>query len=334
MRRYPIAALVAILSLGFGIGATTVTLTVRDTIFRKAPPLYREPANISRVEAGTPTNRRHAGRTSDCAVRAVAGGLFGVAATLALRGIIVRNGSPATFYDLSLEPRVLAITAIITLLTGVVAGLAPALYETRRLHGNPLRSMGAADRVRQRWRQALVVFEITVTIALLVQMSALVDGYRRAMSADLGFATAPLVTARVENSAGVQVAPLLDAIRALPGVQTAAVSTSIPFGARGASMRVTAGGSSSAEAEAINTEHAQITPSFFSALGVSIRAGRPFADGEPHTMHTVRLVGAGVGCGLGARPPSIQSFCCATPDRLPSPFRANAVRRLVALHAV
>ncbi len=54
MRRYPIAAFVAILSLGFGIGATTITLTVRDVIFRKAPPLYREPANISRVQFGTP----------------------------------------------------------------------------------------------------------------------------------------------------------------------------------------------------------------------------------------------------------------------------------------
>jgi hypothetical protein len=38
MRRYPIAAFVAILSLGFGIGATTITLTVRDMILRKAPP--------------------------------------------------------------------------------------------------------------------------------------------------------------------------------------------------------------------------------------------------------------------------------------------------------
>ena len=37
-----------------GIGATTVTLTVRDVIFRKAPPLYREPAQLSRVQIGTP----------------------------------------------------------------------------------------------------------------------------------------------------------------------------------------------------------------------------------------------------------------------------------------
>ena len=70
MRRYPIAAFVAILSLGFGIGATTITLTVRDVIFRKAPPLYREPANISRVHFGTPGTSARARRRAR-AVRAV-----------------------------------------------------------------------------------------------------------------------------------------------------------------------------------------------------------------------------------------------------------------------
>ena len=41
MRRYPISAAVAILSLAFGIGATTVTLTVRNVLFRKPPPAAR-----------------------------------------------------------------------------------------------------------------------------------------------------------------------------------------------------------------------------------------------------------------------------------------------------
>ena len=43
MRRYPVSSLVAVLSLAAGIGATTVTLTVRDVIFRKPPPLYPAP---------------------------------------------------------------------------------------------------------------------------------------------------------------------------------------------------------------------------------------------------------------------------------------------------
>lgn len=222
---------------------------------------------------------------AESVVIAAAGGLVGIAAALVLRGLVIRNGGDVAFYDLSLDPRVFISTALIAVLAGVAAGLAPALYETRRLHGNPLRSMGVADRVRQRWRHALVVFEITVTIALLVQTSALIDGYRRAMRADLGFATAPLIIARVENPGGVRVSPLIDTVLTLPGVEAAAVSTSIPFGARGASVRVTAA-APGATAEAINAEKANITPSFFSALGVPLRAGRGFAADEPQALRT------------------------------------------------
>src|SRR4051812_38258636 len=47
--RYPLAALVAAVSLAFGIGAMTTTLMVRDTVFRKPPPLYASPDRVSLV---------------------------------------------------------------------------------------------------------------------------------------------------------------------------------------------------------------------------------------------------------------------------------------------
>src|SRR6266850_5354472 len=52
--RYPIAALVAVLSLAGGIGATTATLIVRDVVFRKPPALYRAPDQLSRLQVGSP----------------------------------------------------------------------------------------------------------------------------------------------------------------------------------------------------------------------------------------------------------------------------------------
>ncbi len=56
MRRYPVASLVAVLSLAAGIGATTVTLTVRDVIFRKPPPLYQHPEELSKIQIGSPAS--------------------------------------------------------------------------------------------------------------------------------------------------------------------------------------------------------------------------------------------------------------------------------------
>ena len=54
IRHYPVAALVAVVSLAGGIGATTVTLMIRDILFRKAPPLYVDPSALSRVQIGAP----------------------------------------------------------------------------------------------------------------------------------------------------------------------------------------------------------------------------------------------------------------------------------------
>ena len=91
------------------------------------------------------------------------------ASRFALRGCDrAQQRRAALFFDLSIDARIFLQTAVIALVTGIAAGIAPALYETRRLHTNPLRTIATSDRVRQRWRHALVVFEIAVTIALLV----------------------------------------------------------------------------------------------------------------------------------------------------------------------
>ncbi len=48
--RYPVVAIVAVLSLGAGIGATAASLTIRDVIFQNPPPLYVDPQQLSRIQ--------------------------------------------------------------------------------------------------------------------------------------------------------------------------------------------------------------------------------------------------------------------------------------------
>src|SRR5947209_3407684 len=48
--RYPVAGIVAVLSLAGGIGATTATVTIRDVVFRRPPPLYADSRHLSRVQ--------------------------------------------------------------------------------------------------------------------------------------------------------------------------------------------------------------------------------------------------------------------------------------------
>jgi ABC-type antimicrobial peptide transport system permease subunit len=93
----------------------------------------------------------------------------------------------------------------------------------------------------------------------------------------MGFERRPLLSAQVENTGGIQVARLLDGVRQMPGVASAAVATSTPFRGAGASRRVAtdaAGGSR------VPADESSISPGFFTTLGVPMLAGRDFTTGD------------------------------------------------------
>jgi ABC-type antimicrobial peptide transport system permease subunit len=194
-----------------------------------------------------------------------------------MRSWILSRGDDVAFFDFTIDLRILFQTMAIALVTGMVAGVGPALYETRRLHTNPLRSITGADRVRQRWRHALVVFEIVVTMALLVTATAMIDAYQRARRTDVGFSTRPLMALRVEDARGVGATHVLEVLDGLPGVASAAASTSIPMTTTGPRERMA---TDAAGANGVTAERVDITPEFFNVLGVSLRAGRLFSTAD------------------------------------------------------
>lgn len=210
-------------------------------------------------------------------------GAAGIWTTYVLHLWVLSRGGSGSQFDLTIEPRILLQASLVALMTGVAAGLAPALYETRRLQGNPLRGMASADRVRQRWRNALVVFEIAVTVALLVVTTSMVDGYLRATRADMGFSTASLVSARVENVKGVSSSLVVDAASRLPGVTSAAAASSLPFTGRSPDQRVSA----NTGALEVTAERVSIFGPFLETLGVPMRGGRAFFAHEDPSSRTV-----------------------------------------------
>ncbi|HXI32171.1 MAG TPA: ABC transporter permease [Vicinamibacterales bacterium] len=205
---------------------------------------------------------------------ATAGGALGIATTFALRGVIVfRAGVNLARFDLSIDPWLFVQSAVVTLASGLAAGIVPALYETRRLHNNPLNALASSDRVRQRWRHALVIAEITVTIALLVELGGMINGYQRTIAADMGFDRQPLLSAVVENSGGVHVAAMVEIAARQPGVAAAAAATGVPFMGAGIAQRVRADGVAAAD---VTTDRVATTPGLFATLGVPLLGGRDF----------------------------------------------------------
>ena len=215
--------------VGMAVLLTLLIACANVAILMFARWTSREREIAIRASLGAGRGRTMALLLTESVVLAMAGGILGVSATLLMRGLFLRNAPGLLDFDLSIDGGILLQSAFITVLAGILSGLMPALYQTRRLQTNPLRLLHQSDRVRQRMRHALVVMEICVTVALMVVTAGQVDASRRMLTGDMGFRTAPLLTVRVENPAGAEISTVLEAVRRVPGVASAAASTDVPM---------------------------------------------------------------------------------------------------------
>jgi len=287
-------------ALGIAVLLTLLIACANVAILAIAQWTSREQEIAIRASLGASRGRIVRALVSESVLLAVGGGLLGICATFAIQGLMLRRTGPGlTFFDLSIEPRIFVEALMITLVTGLAAGVGPALLETGRLQGNPMRTIAAPDRVRQRWRHALVLLEIAVTVALLVVAGGMLDTYRRNYRIDVGYPTRPLVLLRVESSNGVRTSRIASALKQVPGVANAAASTSIPFLASGRIGRV----SVRRDAAAVRAEEASIAPEFFATLGVPMRRGRGFTAEDSAQTRTA-IVNETLAAGLfGAADP-------------------------------
>lgn len=223
---------------------------------------------------------------AESALIALAGGALGTGVTLALRGVLGRGGE-AVLFDLSIPFATLATTAAVTVTVGLVTGLVPAWYETRWLHRNPLGRLHRSDRSRQRWRHALVVFEIAVTVALLVVTGALVSASQRMLSAQPGFDTYPIAVVRLDNIDHLSLPAVLERLGRLPGVVSVAAASNVPIIAPPPSQPIALDRSG---ASRLTAERVVVSPGFFETLGVARRAGRDFSEQDDARGPRVALV--------------------------------------------
>jgi len=242
----------------------------------------REAETAVRAALGATRWRIIRALVAESVVLALCAGALGLCVTFALRGILVSRTTDLLL-NLSIDPALFLQSAIITIVTGVVAGIGPALFETRRLHVEPLRGIATSDSLRQRWSHALVVLEITVTLALLGVTSTMVEGYQRGRNPELGFSAGPLLTAWVMREDGIPAARLMEALDAMPGVGAVAASTAVPLMGRGPRQQM-AGDSTGTNS--VQAERVAISPGFFSTLRVPLRAGRAFTTEDSALTRT------------------------------------------------
>jgi predicted permease len=202
--------------------------------------------------------------------------------------------------DVRTDGTVLAFTVVVTLVTGVVFGLAPALHASGAGMGKALKdaTRGSTEGRERTWvRNALVVSEIAFACVLLVGAGLLIRSLTAVLEVRMGFEPARSATIRVDPDARVNTddqrrAYLADVLRRVgeaPGIEHAAITDTLPLG------RNRAWG---AGAKGVTYERGKYPTAFVrvvsegypAAMGVTVLAGRDLSASDMPGTEPVMLV--------------------------------------------
>jgi putative ABC transport system permease protein len=193
---------------------------------------------------------------------------------------------------IAIDGRVLAFTVVLSALTTLVAGLLPVMQVrrldlVRAMSEGSLASAGAGRGRVAMTRLVVAGSQVAVTSILVIGAALLTRSFIARVSADRGYDPTNVVTATVPFPGGRTFewrqqarSRILERLRSQPGITHAAFSTGVPLMSAGGflSFKFTSplGG---AEVE-VESMRRLVTPDYFGALGVRLRAGRPIGDAD------------------------------------------------------
>jgi putative ABC transport system permease protein len=235
---------------------------------------------------------------------ALAGGALGVLS--AVWGIdLLRKLGPADIPRLdqvSVDLRVLGWTAVVSLFTGVVFGLAPA-WQSSRLNLNEVLKEGGRGTTegagRKRWRNLLVVAELSLAVMLLIGAGLFMRSLWRLQQIDLGVEPDRVLTMQVglrsqryeqEEKVRQFSSRLVEQVQSLPGVTYAALSDSLPPDTTAGSSDFGIEGRAYPQNEKPIAYFIRVSPDYFRAMGTRVLRGRYFSDADNQNVPTVLLI--------------------------------------------
>ncbi len=244
---------------------------------------------------------------SESLLLTLVGGVLGLA--LAAWGVkLLLAAIPAAQLDsmpylqgLTLNARVFAFTGALSLLTGVVFGLAPAWQSVRPDLQAVLKDSNrpAAGTGRQRFRSLLVISEMALALVLLVGAGLLIKSTLRLLEVKLGFEPARLMTMQMElpsskystdEQARAFHQQLLPRLEALPGVAGVATVNWLPFeGGPGDLLRVE-GQPPPPPSEMPKTITHVVSSNYFRTMGIALIKGRYFTDDDNQFSPRVLII--------------------------------------------
>ncbi len=200
--------------------------------------------------------------------------------------------------QIGIDGRVLGWTALASLLTGVLFGLAPAWQSSRLSLNEALKEGGRSTTEspgKRRWRDLLVVSELALAVMLLIGAGLLVKSFWRLQRVDPGVDTERVLTMQLALRGQQYTDPqrvdafylrLLERVQALPGVRAAAVSNSLPPDSTEFSDDFTIEGRPAVPDQPPPIAYViRVSQDYFRAFNIPLRRGRYFSaadsDGAP-----------------------------------------------------
>ena len=238
---------------------------------------------------------------------AVVGGLLGLFVALwATAGLIHSIPEWGAYLDalrFRAAPPVFLFTGSVTLLCGFAFALYPALRATRGNLAPTLRLDARVSRDRGQGAAArgIVVAQVALTVVLVTAASLLAVTLRNLARVDGGFATEHVLLLSLDargTSYEVQGvaplgAPILERLRALPGVRTAALASMMPlFGGSIGSVELDVPGIAEQAGRRPSVRFDAVAPGYFATLGIPLQSGRDFTTADAARSEPVVIVSA------------------------------------------
>jgi putative ABC transport system permease protein len=228
---------------------------------------------------------------TEALILSVAGAILGLGlSVIGIRGLLsVMPGWFPRIDEIGLNPRVLGFTALVTMLSAVLVGLAPAIQNTKPNMVESLKEGGRGGTAVRgaRLRKALVVVEVSLALVLLVSSALLVRGFINIRLAERGFDESDVLAFMLAlpeheypDSASTIAfhTALRERLSSLPGVRTVGATTILPLHGNAMTYYWLPGEDIESDLQRKLTSVRDVAPGYFDALDIPVLQGRVIED--------------------------------------------------------
>ncbi|HTM49203.1 MAG TPA: ABC transporter permease [Bryobacteraceae bacterium] len=234
---------------------------------------------------------------SESVLLALMGGAAGLALAFWLDGYLLsllpQGGSPLALGS-SPDLRVFGFTFLVSTLTGVLFGLAPALQSTRAELAGTLKDQAGSvtSAAAIRFRKTLVIAQVTLSLLLLIGAGLFIRSLEKLRTIDPGFRTNKLLSLALDPTLNGYSRPdtrnfyknLQQTLSELPGVQSVAFSRIRLLDGDWSSSTISVAGYHAKDGEDMEPWRNEIGPGYFATMGIPMAAGREFALADERTL--------------------------------------------------